>query len=297
MSGLCSLLPFITGLGSAALGGMIGWHWLKRTQLAKMLGVIDQKDNDYAQLQAAHQQNDIRYRSLQGDYALSQNAKKDWESKYTQTNDAYRRLDGIKLGLSNEFDAFKGRAAQTQTDLESQLREAKVRIQTMEADLKNLKTDYETVIGQNKAFIIQVAKMSTEYKNLDAAFAQHKAVCEKQIKTLTTERSQFEKQFTGERTAHEQSRKDLSAKLAVEQVQLAESQAQLEQEKNKHTNSVADWDGRFRLLNTQFEAEKAAHSKTRSTWEQNYKTLTFDLEVEKRRMVKPVPQVNKMQMR
>ena len=107
MSGLCSLLPLLTGLGSALLGGLIGWHWLKRTRLVHLLGVMDEKDQNYATLRSTHEQNSLRYRSLQGDFLVADNAQKDWEGKYHQMSDSYRRLDIAKTGLSADFDGFK----------------------------------------------------------------------------------------------------------------------------------------------------------------------------------------------
>ncbi|MEO0040829.1 MAG: hypothetical protein RL329_277, partial [Bacteroidota bacterium] len=190
MSGLCSLLPFLTGLGSALLGGAIGWHWLKRTRLAQLLGVIDEKDHSYTELNSTHEQHRLQYRSLQGDYLVADNAQKDWEGKYQQMSESYRRLDRSKTSLTTDFDGFKTKSAQTVGDLERQLKEMTARYEqmntahqaatgrvkvletnfaTLQKDFGALKVDYDSVASQNKSFTIQVAKLTGEKNALDAA--------------------------------------------------------------------------------------------------------------------------------
>ncbi len=318
MSGLCSLLPFLTGLGSALLGGLIGWHWLKRTRLAHLLGVMDEKDHNYAALRSTHEQNSLRYRSLQGDYLVADTAQKDWESKYHQMSDSYRRLDIAKTGLSTDFDGFKTKSAQKIAALERQLKEltathqaAQVRMKGLETDFASLKSDYDSVSSQNKAFTIQVAKLTTEKKTVEMAFETHKtdstqkaAAADKQYKLLVVEKTKVEKQFADEQAAHENTYnqwntqfKGLTSQHEAEKISHADTRKRFEgevksitlrwnEEKNNHAKNVSNWETRFKTLTGQFDGEKMAHAKTRTESEMKYKTISGEFEREKSNFAK-----------
>jgi chromosome segregation ATPase len=309
MSGLCSLLPFLTGLGSALLGGLIGWHWLKRTRLAHLLGVMDEKDHNYAALRSTHEQHSLRYRSLQGDYLVADNAQKDWESKYHQISDSHRRLDIAKTGLSADFEGFKTKSAQKIAELERQLKDltathqtAQVRMKGLETDLASLKSDYESVSSQNKSFTIQVVKLTSDKKTFETAFEAHKTdatrkatAADKQYKLLIVEKTKVEKQFADEQAAHESTYnqwntqfKNLIDQYETEKIGHADTHKRFEGEVKSLTfnwnaaqKNVTNWETKFKTLTGQFDAEKMAHAKTNANWDARYKVLNTQFETEK----------------
>jgi predicted flap endonuclease-1-like 5' DNA nuclease len=67
----CSFLPIVVGIGSALLGGLIGWY-LRRTRFNELEDIVDEKNADYAHLKNAHEMLDIRHNNLQREHtALS----------------------------------------------------------------------------------------------------------------------------------------------------------------------------------------------------------------------------------
>jgi predicted flap endonuclease-1-like 5' DNA nuclease len=60
----CNFLPIIVGIGSALLGGLIGWY-MRRSRINALEEVIDEKNADYAHLKNAHEMLDIRHNNLQ----------------------------------------------------------------------------------------------------------------------------------------------------------------------------------------------------------------------------------------
>jgi predicted flap endonuclease-1-like 5' DNA nuclease len=60
----CNFLPIVVGIGSALLGGLIGWY-LRRSRINALEDIIDEKNADYAHLKNAHEMLDIRHNNLQ----------------------------------------------------------------------------------------------------------------------------------------------------------------------------------------------------------------------------------------
>jgi chromosome segregation ATPase len=226
----------------------------------------------------------LQYRSLQGDYLVADNAQKDWEGKYQQMSESYRRLDRSKTSLTTDFDGFKTKSAQTVSDLERQLKEMTARYEqmntahqaatgrvkvletnfaTLQKDFGALKVDYDSVASQNKSFTIQVAKLTGEKNALDAAFTTHKtdsaqqiAAADKQYKLLVVEKTKVEKAFSDEQAAHE--------------------------------STHNQWNTQYQNITNQFETEKAGHAETRKQADNEAKSLTFKWSDEQKKVANSI---------
>ena len=96
----CAILPWIIGIGSAILGGLIG-YFLRRPQLLFYKSSLEKKSNDYDTLYAAHGELEAEKTELEG---VNANLASDLNSANIQLKDFRLALDKIE-GEKQEYAA------------------------------------------------------------------------------------------------------------------------------------------------------------------------------------------------
>ena len=131
---LCSLLPWIYGLVSALLGGLIGWYLFKNRKWIPLQQVVNDQNEAYNTLSTTHNTLNARHASVQANLLDLQKAHSEWESRYHTLNNDHLTLSNAKRNLGIEYDNYKAEVANTEAALETHLTDMNALIKKREVD-------------------------------------------------------------------------------------------------------------------------------------------------------------------
>ena len=153
---LCTLLPLILGLGSALLGGLIGWYLFKNRKWLPYQQAIDEQTLAYDTLNTTYNTLNTRYAATQSNLAELQKSHIEWENRYHTLNNDHLVLSGARRSLANDFENYKAEVESTEAALQNHLVE-------MDALIKQRTADWEAKIAQSNE---QIALSDSKLKAL-----------------------------------------------------------------------------------------------------------------------------------
>ena len=158
---LCFFLPWLIGIGSAILGGLIGWYLSKQRPIADLS--IEQHP-DYLRLTRKYQDTQNNLKTLQTDHGHLKLKNEEWQNKSNeyqsnfgllqqQHNDfkveyeSYRSTIGDQIA---EKDEFITNFSNEQEELRSQLNHTSGELAQAKIDYDNLESKFKPVILLSK---------------------------------------------------------------------------------------------------------------------------------------------------
>ncbi len=131
---LCTLLPWIYGLVSALLGGLIGWYLFRNRKYLPLQQVVEDQNEAYNTLSTTHNTLNARHASIQANLLDLQKTHSEWESRYHTLNNDHLTLSNAKRNLGIEYDNYKADVSTTEAGLQAHLIEIDALTKKREAD-------------------------------------------------------------------------------------------------------------------------------------------------------------------
>jgi len=270
---LCTLLPWIYGLVSALLGGLIGWYLFKNRKWIPLQQVVNDQNEAYNTLSVTHNTLNARHASVQTNLLDLQKAQAEWESRYHTLNNDHLTLSNAKRNLGIEFDNYKAEVAKTEAALESHLTE-------MDGLTKKREADWD---AQQAKLLNDIASRDTKTNQLSSQLAGFNAnydALQQKHDTLQVSNEGYISQVGHLNHTVE----DLTSDLNFEKQRVAALEAS---EKESHAtiqgleNHVTDLTNQHATLqvahndtNTLVTALTTAHASEKQNWEAQKVTLT-----------------------
>ncbi len=177
----CNFLPIFIGLGSALLGGLIGWY-LHRQKTQELMDEHEELQSNNTRLVHAHDTLNIRCENLQTSFA--------------SLNETHKKLDVSYADLQASFSQLSAEKAAFMFQNKSNGASNNPR---MEAELADLQTNYATQARENEDLNSQIAHLNsqlaavnTEYFAYKNASVQPIAVADDSAEQLKNLRQQYD---------------------------------------------------------------------------------------------------------
>ena len=254
----CNFLPIVVGIGSALLGGLIGWYF-RRPRIKELEDIVDEKNADYMHVKNAHEMLDIRYNNLQKEHvslSVSHNTltekKNIIEKEYANLsashntlNDKVGALENEHSSLSVSYNTFQEKIQELEeerTALSASHNTSQEKIQELEEDLAALE-NAKTVV--TKHFVNYRTTAENRIEELEHSTEEWK---KKHSFLLTRYDSQNSRIIELENLTHQ--REDDFSELNTEKKQSANRIAELLELKN-------EWESSYRTLFNQQKISEA----------------------------------------
>ena len=177
----CNFLPIFIGLGSALLGGLIGWY-LHRQKTQELMDEHEELQSNNTRLIHAHDTLNIRCENLQ--------------TSFTSLNETHKKLDATHANLQAAWSQLNAeKAAFTFRNIENDSPDnAK-----MEIELADFKANYALKMRENEDLNAQIAHLNTQLEAVNAAYFTFKnetpqpvAVADESAEQLANLRQQYD---------------------------------------------------------------------------------------------------------
>jgi predicted flap endonuclease-1-like 5' DNA nuclease len=216
----CNILPILVGIGSALIGGIIGWN-LRRSRINDLEASLDEKNADYAHLRNAHEMLDIRHSNIQKDHvslSITHNNLIDsintLEKDHAALSESYNLLGEQKakfekdyLTLSASFNQLEAQSSSTESveysnlslshnTLETSNDELKERIAALESDLDAVENAKTILTKHFVSYRTTAEHKIEELHQANATLQQNQSVVETSSSFSDTEIADLENQLT-----------------------------------------------------------------------------------------------------
>ncbi len=152
----CNFLPIFIELGSALLGGLIGWY-LHRQKSQELIDDHEELQSNNSRLVHAHDTLNIRCENLQTSFASLNETHK-------RLNASYADLQALFSQLNAEKTAFMFQNRENGASNNPQI----------ESELANLQADYATQRLENEDLNAQIAHLNSQLRAVNAEYFVHK---------------------------------------------------------------------------------------------------------------------------
>ena len=286
----CNIIPLLTGLCSALLGGLIGWNWLKNSRLAPALGLIDEKEEHIGNLQSDIANHKVSYKSLSDEKHSLTTSLSDWKGKHGNVTTELAALGAAKLAIDNSFAKHKTDSATTISNLEAELAAWKKKhvdsvaahnnTQSELSALQNTHTTAQrTFETKERELDGQIKEAGTRYMSLKS---NHESAVEN-VRHLTVQSNTL----TAEKTNLTQSIAFLKAENARKIADLQDSyetlvsvrddlNTELQQKTHEYTEGVAAWSSKHNSLENQLVQTKETAALAGNEWEGRYRAVVSE---------------------
>lgn len=218
---LCALLPWLIGIGSALLGGLIGWY-LRNPRFLALQSELDDRIHDYHRLEGTHTQLQGEYTGLQALYSDLDVSREDYKNRLQIRTKEYNSLSLTHSSLQTEYDGYKvavdGQAANLRTtasDWEAKYHDLLARLNQLESAIQDkdrinaqLNADLEACRQKGADWSLKFGNLKSEYDALTVAQSN-----------LTTQLDYVNAKWEGHLAAAQAQNQDLQAQydaLALE---------------------------------------------------------------------------------
>jgi predicted flap endonuclease-1-like 5' DNA nuclease len=236
----CNFLPVIIGIGSAILGGLIGW-FMRRPRIEELSEVIETQEANYLRLKNAHDTLGIRNNSLQDSYNSV-------FSDHQRLEQDYATLESKNAYLQLQFNNYK-------YDVESN----KVNTESYHAELESYKNETASKIADLHD---QLAEWQQEYNTLYTKYD----ISNKRLAELESSRPAFNieenTQLSGQYSAL---LKEMDEYKSERDTQISELNEQIENWRNSYEQLLETHDNsKIQIKNIEDDLEE---------WRGHYETL------------------------
>ena len=270
---LCTLLPLILGLGSALLGGLIGWYLFKNRKWLPYQQAIDEQTLAYDALNTTYNTLNTRYAAAQSNLAELQKSHIEWENRYHTLNNDHLVLSGAKRSLANDFESYKAEVESTEEALQNHLVE-------MDVLIKQRTTDWEAKIAQsNEQLALSDAKLKALSVKADG-FNKNFDDLQQKNDALQVEANGYVAQITKLNHTVEDLKTDINfekQRVAALEASDKENQATiqgLENHVSDITTQLATLQVAHNDLKNLVTALNTSHASEKQSWESQLVTLT-----------------------
>jgi chromosome segregation ATPase len=167
----CNLLPLLIGLGSALLGGWIGWL-MRNGKIKELLGIVSNHEDSYGKLKSDHDANLKRHSLLQTDFDGLNDKHSEHLVKHNSLVSAHDQVNIEKNSLLNTFNSHKAESAaalstaiSTIKGLETKHADLTTAHQKTEQRAADLQTQLENTQKESKVKLTEAETRFTTYKN------------------------------------------------------------------------------------------------------------------------------------
>jgi predicted flap endonuclease-1-like 5' DNA nuclease len=176
----CNFLPIIIGLGSALLGGLIGWY-IHRQQTLELTEELEDLQSNNSRLVHAHDTLNIRCENLQ--------------NSFSSLNETHKKLDVAHLDLQTAFSQLNAEKVALALQLAS-METAENSRNTEGASMSTLLADDASQTVDNEALNEQITHLSSQLAAVNAEYFDYKNDTTKRLQEadeqLTSLRGQYE---------------------------------------------------------------------------------------------------------
>lgn len=152
----CNFLPIFIGLGSALLGGLIGWY-LHRQKSQELIDEHEELQSNNARLVHAHDTLNIRCENLQTSFASLNETHKKLDASYATLQASFSQLNAEKAAFMFQ-NKENGTSDNPQTD----------------AELADLRANYTTQTRENEDLNAQIAHLNSQLAAVNAEYFAYK---------------------------------------------------------------------------------------------------------------------------
>lgn len=152
----CNFLPIFIGLGSALLGGLIGWY-LHRQKSQELMDEHEELQSNNTRLVHAHDTLNIRCENLQTSFASLNETHKKLDASYADLQASYAQLNAEKAAFTFQ-NMENGTSSNPQT----------------EAELADLQANYAAQKLENEDLNAQIAHLNSQLAAVNAEYFAYK---------------------------------------------------------------------------------------------------------------------------
>jgi predicted flap endonuclease-1-like 5' DNA nuclease len=238
----CNILPILVGIGSALIGGIIGWN-LRRSRINDLETSLDEKNADYAHLRNAHEMLDIRHSNIQKDHvslSITHNNLVDsintLEKNHAALSEAYNQLGEQKAKFEKDYLTLLA----SYNQLEAQ------KATTDNAENSNLSDSFKALESSNDELKERIAALESDLDAVENAkavltkhFVSYRTTAEHKIEELSLANNELKQKQNLEVTHHEANDTEI-ADLENQLTHLEEENRRLKIEKVQNDNRIAE---------------------------------------------------------
>ena len=195
----CSLIPLLIGIGSAILGGLIGWFRHRNRRYNPLKALHDEKETALTQLNHAYSAINTRFSSLQNEHVNLQKTNADWINKYNQLNTDFDALGASRSTLLNDYNAVKNAHAQKTAECEAAIKKLNAENEMILAQADNkyalLSIDYSNAVTQAKILTATVGNMSSEKEIMSSEYGNYRSESNQRYNELHTNYEKLQKNY------------------------------------------------------------------------------------------------------
>jgi predicted flap endonuclease-1-like 5' DNA nuclease len=152
----CNFLPIFIGIGSALLGGLIGWY-LHRQKTQELIDEHEELQSNNSRLVHAHDTLNIRCENLQTAFASLNETHKKLNTTHTDLQASFSQLNAEKAAFTfQNLENTTSNNAQT------------------EAELANLQANYANQTRENEDLNAQIAHLNSQLAAVNAEYFAYK---------------------------------------------------------------------------------------------------------------------------
>jgi chromosome segregation ATPase len=188
----CNFLPVIIGVGSAILGGLIGW-FMRRPRIEELSEVIETQEANYLKLKNAHDTLAVRNNSLQDSYNTMFSSHQKMERDYGNLESKISYWQLQYKNYKTDADAYKADAEDKIADLHNQLAEWRDEYNTLynKYDANNRRiAELESTEKENP--VVEHTHLNGQYTSLVKELEEHKQDKDSLSEQVNTWRNAYE---------------------------------------------------------------------------------------------------------
>jgi chromosome segregation ATPase len=267
----CNFLPVIIGVGSAILGGLIGW-FMRRPRIEELSEVIETQEANYLRLKNAHDTLAVRNNSLQDSYnsmfSIHQKMEQDYGSLESKISYWQLQYNNYK----RDADTYKADAEDKIADLQNQLSEWHDEYNTLydKYDVSNRRIA-ELESTEKEYPFVEHTHLNGQYTSLVKELDEHKQDKDSLSEQVNTWRNAYESLRT--------SNESLNNRIAALESELAESKTIVIKKESDILPNFQDLQERYNELETRLNGMSRRYQDI-TTEKEKYDSIIASLNAE-----------------